>query len=94
MKIKLHFILLTAAALVPALLLLSASCYAASAGHGSAAVSEFPPSLASYNDAGKGILERLSHRASINPFNVVGSLIFSFSHSAYLFGRQVYGKIA
>jgi hypothetical protein len=36
----------------------------------------FPPELQSYNDAGQGILERLIHRVKVNPFNLVGTLIF------------------
>ncbi len=37
---------------------------------------DFPPDLQSYNDAGQGILERLVHRVRVNPFNLVGTLIF------------------
>lgn len=36
----------------------------------------FPPELQSYNDAGQGVLERLIHRIKVNPFNLVGTLIF------------------
>jgi len=36
----------------------------------------FPPELQSYNDAGRSILERLIHRIKVNPFNLVGTLIF------------------
>ena len=43
---------------------------------GSTSVSEFPPDLQSYNDAGKNILQQLIHRVTSNPFNIVGSLIF------------------
>ena len=40
---------------------------------------EFPPDLQSYNDAGQSIIERLIHRVKVNPFNLVGSLIFLFA---------------
>jgi len=43
---------------------------------GNMPVTEFPPDLQSYNDAGLGILERLIHRVKVNPFNLVGTLIF------------------
>ena len=43
---------------------------------GSTSVSEFPPDLQSYNDAGKNILQQLINRIQSNPFNLVGSLIF------------------
>jgi hypothetical protein len=39
-------------------------------------ITEFPPDLQSYNDAGQSILERLIHRVKVNPFNLVGTLIF------------------
>jgi len=42
-------------------------------------VTEFPPDLQSYNDAGQSILNRLIHRIMVNPFNLVGSLIFLFA---------------
>ena len=43
---------------------------------GSTSVSEFPPDLQSYNDASLSIIERLIHRVKVNPFNLVGTLIF------------------
>ena len=43
---------------------------------GNAPVTEFPPDLQSYNDAGQSILARLIHRVKVNPFNLVGTLIF------------------
>ena len=43
---------------------------------GNVPVAEFPPDLQSYNDAGQSILARLIHRVKINPFNLVGTLIF------------------
>ena len=46
---------------------------------GNAPVTEFPPDLQSYNDAGQSILDRLIHRVKVNPFNLVGSIIFLFA---------------
>lgn len=51
------------------LLLQQASCLSQSS----------PPDLQSYNDAGQSILNRLIHRIMVNPFNLVGSLIFLFA---------------
>lgn len=48
----------------------------AAAAPGSAPVIDFPPDLQSYNDAGQGTIERLIHRVKVNPFNLVGTLIF------------------
>ena len=42
-------------------------------------VTEFPPDLQSYSDADQSILERLIHRVKVNPFNLVGTLIFLFA---------------
>jgi len=52
------------------------SSIAAAAGAPAPAHISFPPELQSYNDAGQGILERLIHRVKVNPFNLVGTLIF------------------
>ncbi|RLB69285.1 MAG: hypothetical protein DRH07_11045, partial [Deltaproteobacteria bacterium] len=49
--------------------------YAAAASGNPSAI-EFPPDLQSYNDAGQSILQRLIHRVKVNPFNLVGTLIF------------------
>ena len=46
------------------------------AASGNVPVTEFPPDLQSYNDAGQSIIERLIHRVKVNPFNLVGTLIF------------------
>ena len=46
---------------------------------GNVSVSEFPPDLQSYNDAGQSIIDKLIHRVKVNPFNIVGSLIFLFA---------------
>ena len=46
---------------------------------GNVPVTEFPPDLQSYNDAGQSILDRLIHRVKVNPFNLVGSIIFLFA---------------
>jgi hypothetical protein len=43
---------------------------------GNVPLTEFPPDLQSYNDAGQSILARLIHRVKVNPFNLVGTLIF------------------
>jgi len=55
--------------------LLLCAGYALAAPGGASGV-EFPPDLQSYNDAGKSILQRLVHRIKVNPFNLVGTLIF------------------
>lgn len=49
------------------------------AASGDVVVAEFPPALQSYNDAGQPIFERLIHRIKVNPFNLVGTLIFLFA---------------
>ncbi len=46
------------------------------AASGTPSAIEFPPELQSYNDAGQSILQRLIHRVKVNPFNLVGTLIF------------------
>jgi hypothetical protein len=50
--------------------------HSASAVHADPATTNFPPALPSYQDAGKGVLERLGHRIEYNPFNLAGTLIF------------------
>jgi hypothetical protein len=55
--------------------LLAAPCFA-SAFDSSSGESDFPPDLQSYNDAGQSIFARLQHRVEVNPFNLVGTLIF------------------
>ncbi|MDX2479149.1 MAG: putative Na+/H+ antiporter [Desulfuromusa sp.] len=59
--------------LFSAVLLWTGHAFAAA---GSVSVTDFPPDLQSYNDAGQTILERLIHRVKVNPFNLVGTLIF------------------
>jgi len=54
------------------------------AGHAVAAtgvipITEYPPDLQSYSDADQSIHERLIHRVKVNPFNLVGTLIFLFA---------------
>ena len=49
------------------------------AASGDVVVAEVPPALQSYNDAGQPIFERLIHRIKVNPFNLVGTLIFLFA---------------
>jgi hypothetical protein len=51
-----------------------ATAFASESGH----VPEltFPTDLKSYGDAGLPMLERLGHRITSNPFNLVGTLIF------------------
>ena len=56
-----------------AVILCSAIAVAAA---GNVPITEFPPDLQSYNDAGQSILARLIHRVKVNPFNLVGTLIF------------------
>ena len=51
-----------------------ATAFASEPGHG--ATLDFPPDLESYGDAGLPILERLSQRIEVNPFNLAGTLIF------------------
>jgi hypothetical protein len=46
---------------------------------GNPPATEFPPALQSYNDASQSIIERLIHRVKVNPFNLVGTLIFLFA---------------
>ena len=46
------------------------------AASGTPSAIEFPPDLQSYHDAGQSILQRLIHRVKVNPFNLVGTLIF------------------
>ncbi len=62
--------------LFSAVLLCAGHVFAAT---GNVPATEFPPDLQSYNDAGQGVLERLIHRVKVNPFNLVGSLIFLFA---------------
>jgi len=50
---------------------------ASAADHGEIAAIEFPPDLQSYGDAGNPILGRLAARIQADPFNLVGTLIFS-----------------
>ena len=49
-----------------------ATAFASEPGHG--ATLDFPPALESYGDAGLPILERLSQRIEVNPFNLAGTL--------------------
>jgi hypothetical protein len=56
------------------LLVGAATAVASEPGHGAAL--DFPPDLATYNDAGQPVLERLGGRIEVNPFNLVGTLIF------------------
>ncbi|MCP4338400.1 MAG: hypothetical protein GY799_05805 [Desulfobulbaceae bacterium] len=46
---------------------------------GNPPATEFPPDLQSYNDSSQSIIERLIHRVKVNPFNLVGTLIFLFA---------------
>jgi hypothetical protein len=46
---------------------------------GAPAAINFPLDLQSYNDAGQSIIDRLIHRVKVNPFNLVGTLIFLFA---------------
>lgn len=68
--------LLAGIALVALALLLPGEALAAGGGHDDAPAEAFPPTLASYDDAGQSIAERLVHRAQAHPFNVIASLIF------------------
>ena len=63
-------------------------CFAAQEAHSVQADRAFPPDLQSYDDAGQGVLARLTHRIEVNPFNLVGTLIFllAIAHT-FLTGR-------
>jgi hypothetical protein len=49
---------------------------ASAADHGVTSAIEFPPDLQGYGDAGQPIAERLQARIKVDPFNLVGTLIF------------------
>ena len=68
------------AALFCTLLLCGAGELFAADPAGAQQVPQFPPTLQSYGDVGKGsILEMLGHRARAEPFNVVATVIFFFA---------------
>jgi hypothetical protein len=58
------------------LVLLPQPCLASAPTHGRSVVTDFPPDLGDYEDAGRGVGARLAGRIAANPFNLVGTLIF------------------
>ncbi len=51
-------------------------CLASDAARRTLQGTSFPQDLQGYDDAGQGVLTRLTHRIEANPFNLVGTLIF------------------